>query len=403
MKLYTTNPAQDNASAGVLVAADLTGQAVEVVIVNDETLKSADFKAKNVTGNLPILETAEGTLQEPTAIVTYLARLAGGKLLGANDVQKAHVDQWISFTNTSLVPAVLKVNTGIFGTGEISQNDWNEAAKNLKAHVKTLNTALEGKKFIAGNEITLADYILAMALMRPLQTTLDAGFRKAMKNVGAWAESVYAQESVKKVCGNVQLAAKALKPVVTVEKKKEEKKKAAPAPAAPKKKEEKPKDNVESLPPTSFNLYDFKTLFVNHPDKAGKGVDTWYEMLDWEGWSFWHFHYDIYEGEGDKLHITNNLMNGFLNRAEHTSKYTFARQAVLGEEGGLQIMGVWLLRGQEIPDGLQKEHPQFEYYRSRKLDPRNNKDDDKLVREYFGGKEGDMMSGLKCQTLKWHK
>jgi len=296
----------------------------------------------------------------------------------------------------------MKVNTGIFGTGKISSNDWNEAAKNLKAHVKTLNTALEGKKFVAGNEITLADFVLAMALMRPLQTTLDAGFRKAMKNVGAWAESVYAQESVKKVCGSVQLAAKALKPIVTVEKK-EEKKKAAPAPAAPKKKEEKPKDNVEALPPTNFNVYDFKTLYVNHKDKKGAAVDTWYEMLDWEGWSFWHFHYEIYEDEGAKLHVTNNLMNGFLNRAEHTSKYAFARQGVFGEEPNLEIMGVWLLRGQEIPDGLKKEHPQFEYYRHRKLDPRNNKEDDKLVREYFGGKEGEKIAGMHCQTLKWHK
>jgi len=403
MKLYTSHATQDNASAGVLVAAHLTGQTLETVIVTDEVKKSADFKAKDITGKLPLLETPEGCLQEPTAIVTYLARQAGGKFLGANDVQKAHVDQWISFTNTSLVPNVMKVNTGIFGTGEISQNDWNDASKNLKAHVKTLNTALEGKKFITGNDITLADFVLAMALMRPFQTALDAGFRKAMKNVGTWVEAVYAQEAIKKVCGNVQLAAKALKPVVAVEKKKEEKKKAAPAPAAPKKKEEKPKDNVEALPPTNFNVYDFKTLYVNHKDKKGAAVDTWYEMLDWEGWSFWFFHYDIYEDEGAKLHVTNNLMNGFLNRAEHTSKYTFARQGVFGEEPNLEIMGVWLVRGQEIPDGLKKEHPQMEYYKTKKLDPRNNKDDDKMVREFFGGAEGEMINGLKCQTLKWHK
>ena len=37
---------------------------------------------------------------------------------------------------------------------------------------------------------------------------------------------------------------------------KKEEVKAAPA--------EKPKDNVESLPPTDFNLYDFKTFYVNH-------------------------------------------------------------------------------------------------------------------------------------------
>jgi len=181
------------------------------------------------------------------------------------------------------------------------------------------------------------------------------------------------------------------------------KKKAAPVQQAPKVKEEKVLDNVESLPPTDFNLYDFKTLFVNLKDMRGEGVDTWYKMLDWNGWSFWHLHYDIYEGEGDKQHITNNLMAGFMSRAEHTSKYTFAKQAVLGEEGSLQIEGVWLFRGQEVPDGLAKDHPQFEYYKARKLDPRKVPADDQLVREFMGGKVGDMMNGMKCQTLKWHK
>ena len=41
-----------------------------------------------------------------------------------------------------------------------------------------------------------------------------------------------------------------------------------------------------------------------------------YKQLDWNGWAFWKFEYDIYPGEGEKEHITNNLMNGFLSRAE---------------------------------------------------------------------------------------
>lgn len=76
---------------------------------------------------------------------------------------------------------------------------------------------------------------------------------------------------------------------------------------------------------------------------------------------------------------------------------------VLGEEPSLDIEGVWLVRGQEIPDGLVKEHAQFEYYDSRKLDPRNVKADDQLLREFMSAKEGDMVNGKKAQTLRWHK
>ncbi len=401
MKLYVTDPLS-HTSALARVAIELTSQNVETVVLTKAQAFSAEFRAKNVFGTFPLFETKEGTLNESSAIAVYLAELSG-KYLGSNPVERALVDQWVSYANTTIAPVTAKVERGIFGSGPITQPEWNDAAKNLKAHVKVINTSLEGKKWLAGNDASLADVVLAVSLQSSFQTVLDGGFRKAMKNVEAWANAVYNLPALQKVLGNVQLCAKPLKPVVTAEKKEEKKKAQAPAPKVEKKKEEKPKDNVESLPPTNFNLFDFKTLFVNHPDKGGKGVDTWYEMLDWEGWSFWHFHYDKYEGEGEKLHVTNNLMNGFLSRAEHTSKYTFARHGVFGEEPNLEIMGVWLLRGQEIPDGLRKEHPQFEYYNSRKLDPRNNKDDDKLVREYMGGKEGDKMGGLVCQTFRWHK
>ena len=258
-----------------------------------------------------------------------------------------------------------------------------------------MNTALTGKQWLVGNSISLADIAVAASLIVPLQILLDGGLRKAMKAVSDWAERVFALPEFKKVYGSVQFCSKALKPNCIPEPKVEKKKEAPVAAAKPaEKKVEKKKDNVESLPPTNFNVYDFKTFYVNHPDKKGAAVDEWYKMLDWEGWSFWHFHYEKYGDEGTLLHVTNNLLTGFMSRAEHTTKYTFARMAVLGEEPNLEIMGVWLLRGQEIPDGLAKEHAQFEYYKTRKLDPRNNKADDALVREYFGSVEEEKISGM---------
>jgi len=61
------------------------------------------------------------------------------------------------------------------------------------------------------------------------------------------------------------------------------------------------------------------------------------------------------------------------------------------------------MRGLVLPDGLVKEHPQFEYYKTRKMDPRINKDDDNLIREYFSGKEEDIIEGMKTRTLRWFK
>ena len=401
MKLYVLNPTSPCCGV-VRIVADMAGQKLDVQVVDEAFRKSAEWKGMMTYDSFPLLKTDEGCLQQSSAICAYLATLAGGKLLGATATERAQVDQWVSYANSTITPTASVVSTGIFGWGDVMQNDWNEAAKNLKAHLKVMNTALEGKKWLAGAEASVADVIVAAALMLNFQTTLDAGFRKAMKNVDAWASACYALPSFKKIFGNVQMCAKPLKPVCVAEKK--EVKKAAPVAAAPKKKEEKVLDNVESLPPTAFNVYDFKTFFVNHPDKKGAAVDEWYKMLDWEGWSFWEFHYEKYTGEGEKLHVTNNLMGGFLSRAEHVNKYCFARHGVFGEEPNLEVKGVWLCRGpNEIPDGLKKEHPQFEYYKYRQLDPRNKKEDDTLIREYFGGEVDDIIGGLKAQTLRWVK
>jgi len=386
----------------------MTGQKVQYVTIDDEFRKSAEYKNLTTTDKFPLLQTSEGGLHETTAICKYFCALADNKFLGSNAVQRSQVDQWISFNNTSLMNNLYKVYTGVFGWGDISQTEWNDALNAVKKNVRIIHTALEGKKWLVGDELSIADIVLASSLMYAFQTVLDAGFRKSVKNVEAWATACYTYDAMVKVHGKVSMAAKPLKPVTVAEKKEEPKKKqqqAAPKAEEKPKKDEKPKANTDLLPPTDFNLYDFKTFFINHPDKKGKGVDEMYKMIDWEGWAFWKFEYDIYEGEGEKEHITNNLMNGFLSRAEAANKLSFARHCVLGEVPKLQIYGVWLTRGKdELPDALRKDHPQMEYYKARKMDPRNNKEDDKLVRNYWGGKEGDKIDGkLKAVTMKWFK
>ena len=399
MKLYCNSPVTiPNAVARI--AMDLTGQEAEIIVCDAEYRKTPAYKQITTTDKFPLLHTEHGMLHESSAIAKYFCTLAGGKFLGSNATERSQVDQWISFNNTTIWPCALTVYQGIFGWGEIKKEDYDTCSKDLKAHVKTLNTHLEGKKWLVGNEMTIADIIVSQFLSYGFQTVLDGGFRRAMTNITSWAEACYSHASVVKIVGSLVMCAKPLKPVLAVEKVVE--KKVAHVQAV-EKVEEKKLDNVESLPPSDFDVYNFKTFYVNHEDKRGAAVDEWYKMLDWAGWSFWKFDYEMYEGEGIQLHVTNNLMNGFLSRADHVSKYSFARHGVFGEEPKLHIMGVWLCRGTEIPDGLAKEHPQFEYYKSRKMDPRNNKEDDQLVRDFFGGKVGDIMDGKVAQTLSWVK
>jgi len=149
---------------------------------------------------------------------------------------------------------------------------------------------------LVGNHITVADIVVVCSLILPFQVALDGGFRKAMPNVTALVDRIVKLPEVVRRLGNVKFAAKIIKPVLAV--KKEEKKVEEAKPKAkkedgdedeePKKKEANP---LDVLPPTKFDLYSFKTFFVNHQDRRGEGMKFFFENYDREGYSIYFLHY----------------------------------------------------------------------------------------------------------------
>ena len=122
LKLYTLNPLSD-CCAAIKCVADELGLKMEIKCVEEDFMKSKEFKEMSFTNNLPILQTAEGCLQEPSAIIKYLC-LLNGKMLGCNDYERSLVDQWLAYVNTTMRRTIKQVNMGIFGTGEITNAAW---------------------------------------------------------------------------------------------------------------------------------------------------------------------------------------------------------------------------------------------------------------------------------------
>jgi elongation factor 1-gamma len=221
------------------------------------------------------------------------------------------------------------------------------------------------------------------------QLTMDGGYQKAMANVTAWFVRVTALPSFVRSFGSIKLAAKLMKPAIKLavkEKPKAVEKKVAPKPKAADDDEEpvekKEVNPLDALPPSSFDLFNFKTFFVNHKDKKGEAIDEMLKIFDPEGYSFYYLQYEKFGNEGQVLFKTTNLCKGFLQRFDGFRKHAFARHCVIGDEPNLEIEGVWLWRGQGIPQEAI-DHPQFEYYKNRKLDVKNA-DDVALIREFWG-------------------
>ena len=165
-KLYLTE-SNSHIINQVLLAADLSGVKLEIVNVSEEVRASKPHQKMNPTGRYPLLETSEGTLAGVSAVVKYFSR-ASGKLAGKSVQEQSEVDQWVNWTQTTFEPTSAQVMKGVFGNEDILLSNWNEASKDLKAHCKIINNALEGKQWLVGNSMTLADVLVASTISLPL-------------------------------------------------------------------------------------------------------------------------------------------------------------------------------------------------------------------------------------------
>ena len=228
-----------------------------------------------------------------------------------------------------------------------------------------------------------------------------------MADVTAWFTRVAKLPPFVRAFGYVKPCQKAIKPPkLPVKEKPKVEKKAEPAQAASAKPGESgdakpPKNPLDALPPSPFDLYNFKTYFVNVPDKAGEGHARMMAEVDNEGYSFWFLHYEKFGKEGQIEYQFLNLLEGFMQRLDGFRKHAFGRVCMTKDEPDLEIKGVLLVRGEGIPQELI-DHPQWEYMQARKLDWSNDADMT-LVREYMSSKEEGMVNGELCQMAMWHK
>ncbi len=61
-----------------------------------------------------------------------------------------------------------------------------DATKVIKEQAKMINSALQGKEYLVGDRVTVADITVFTSLIVAFAFVLDGGFRKAMPHISAW-------------------------------------------------------------------------------------------------------------------------------------------------------------------------------------------------------------------------
>ncbi|ROW01430.1 hypothetical protein VPNG_07607 [Cytospora leucostoma] len=167
--------------------------------------KTPGFLAKFPLGKVPAFEGSDGfTLAEGSAISTYLA--ASGplatQLLGADLKSSAKIAEWTLFADTELLahytPALVYwVKLAPFDEGRFGQ----EAAAFERAVGKVEAAVKGGKKYLVGEELTLADLEVASLLFFAGGFLWDAEARKAAPATVEYVKGIAATPEFAKVFG----------------------------------------------------------------------------------------------------------------------------------------------------------------------------------------------------------
>ena len=133
-------------------------------------LKSPEHLALHPFGKMPVLRHGEVMLYETSAICRYVDETFDGvALTPVRADERARMEQWISVLNAYCYDPMIRrfVLQYVFPQGADGQPDRaviKAALEEVRHHLGILDAALEGRDFLAGGALSLADLLLAPML-----------------------------------------------------------------------------------------------------------------------------------------------------------------------------------------------------------------------------------------------
>jgi glutathione S-transferase len=150
-------------------------------------LEAPEFLAMNPHGRVPVIRDDNATVWESHAILRYLAaRDGGGPFWSSDPAVRAGVDGWMDWSQTSLQSDFLTgVFWGFYRTPE-AQRNWSAiraALARCAGHFEKLERLLEGRSFLLGDALTLADITAGTSLYRYFELEIE---RPSLPQVERW-------------------------------------------------------------------------------------------------------------------------------------------------------------------------------------------------------------------------
>jgi glutathione S-transferase len=198
MKLYMT-PLSPNVRRVRITAAVLQIQLQELTLdFAKGEHKRPEYLALNPNGAVPTLVDGDFVLTESRAIMQYLAsKKPESGLIPRDESARADSMRWQFWDAAHFSPQLgtltfEKIIKPMMGLGEPRLDKIDEAFTNLLRFGAVLDHHLDGKEYLVGNALTIADLTIACSLMYATRTDAPLG---DFPNIRSWFARITAMDA----------------------------------------------------------------------------------------------------------------------------------------------------------------------------------------------------------------
>jgi glutathione S-transferase len=166
MRLYEFGPTRSIRVRWTLQELGVDFEAVSVDLAAGAH-RRPEFLAINPAGKLPVLVDGDRVLTESVAIVLYLAEKYPERGLIPRDLEeRAQLYRWLLFAATELEQPLWRIarHTSLYPEPRRLPGDVALAREEFVAMAALLETHMQGRQYVVGERVTVADLVLAYTL-----------------------------------------------------------------------------------------------------------------------------------------------------------------------------------------------------------------------------------------------